>query len=63
MEPGNLAFEEGRYMEVPHDLILKGAYSICGVEMPVLLVLTVLSCKQDCTKLTYKHQRHKLFYF
>jgi hypothetical protein len=41
MDLGNLASEEARYIEVPHDLIQKGAYSICGVEIPVLLVPTV----------------------
>ena len=63
MDPGNLASEEGRYIEVPHHLIQKGAYSICDVEIPVLLVPTVLACKQDCIKLTCKQQRHKIFYF
>jgi hypothetical protein len=57
MDLGNLASEEGRHMEVPHDLIQKGAYSICGVEIPVLLVPTVLSCKEDYFKLACKQQR------
>ena len=47
LDLGNLASEEGRYMELPHDLIQKGVYSICGVKISVLLVPTVLSCRRD----------------
>jgi len=54
MNLGNLASEEGWYMEVPHDLIQTGTCSVCGVEIPVLLVPTVLLRKQDCIKLTCK---------
>jgi len=64
MDLGNLASEEGRYMEETHDLIRKGAYSICGVEIPVLLVpngakvsqIQLLLCMTDLHPIIlYKH--------